>query len=382
MKKKLLCALLAAAMIVSLAACGGTPAASSSAASAAASSNASGDTITVTDHNGNVVTLPKNVQRIVVCDIFPLPSVLSVFFDSAKKLVGIAPASMTAAKNSLLSELYPEILKADTGFINGSEVNIEELAKLKPDVVFYSASSKELGDTLTRAGFNAVAISVNKWGYNAIETLNNWISLLSQIFPDNNRAQTVQDYSNEIYTMVQKRIAGISDAERERVFFLFQYNDSTIMTSGQQFFGQWWASAVGAVNVAEELTKDNSVAVNLEQIYTWNPEMIFITNFTTAQPQDLYNNTIGSYDWSGVKAVQDKAVYKMPLGMYRSYTPGVDTPITLLWLAKTVYPDLFSDIDVTAKAVDYYKTVFGVTLTTKQAESIFAPTSAAGNVNF
>ena len=50
------------------------------------------DFITVTDHNDNVVQVPKNAQRIAVCDILPLPSVLCVFFDSAEKLVGIAPS--------------------------------------------------------------------------------------------------------------------------------------------------------------------------------------------------------------------------------------------------------------------------------------------------
>ena len=95
------------------------------------------DTITVTDHNDNVVTVPRRIDRIVVCDILPLPSVLSVFFDSAENLVGIAPSSMSAAQNSLLSQLYPEILNAETGFMNGTDVNTEELMKLAPDVVFY-----------------------------------------------------------------------------------------------------------------------------------------------------------------------------------------------------------------------------------------------------
>ena len=37
----------------------------------------------------------------------------------------------------------------------------------------------------------------------------------------------------------------------------------------------------------------------------------------------------------------------MPLGMYRSYTPGADTPVTLLWMAKTTYPEKFEDINIT-----------------------------------
>ena len=340
------------------------------------------DTITVTDHNDNVVTLPRQIDRIVVCDILPLPSVLSVFFDSAEKLVGIAPSSMSAAQNSLLSQLYPEILNAETGFMNGTDVNTEELMKLAPDVVFYSAMNPALGEKLQTAGFHAVAVSANKWEYDCIETLNNWIDLLSSIFPENDRAALCRQYSTEVYDMVQQRVKDIPDEARARAFFLFQYNDSTIMTSGKLFFGQWWATAIGARNVAEELTQDNSVTVNLEQVYEWNPGVIFMTNFNTAQPEDLYNNTVGTYDWSGIQAVQDQRVYKMPLGMYRSYTPGIDTPITLLWMAKTVYPALFEDIDVTQRAIDYYQEVFGVTLTAEQVEQIFAPISAAGTLYF
>ena len=120
-----------------------------------------------------------------------------------------------------------------------------------------------------------------------------------------------------------------------------------------------------------------TIPVTLEQVYAWDPDLIFVTNFTTAQPQDLYDNTVGSYDWSGVNAVQNQQAFKMPLGMYRSYTPGVDTPITLLWLAKSAYPALFEDIDITQQTVDYYKTVFDVTLTEAQAEAIFTPVADA-----
>ena len=150
-----------------------------------------------------------------------------------------------------------------------------------------------------------------------------------------------------------------------------------ITTSGKKFFGQWWAEAVGAINVGGVMETDNSTAVTMEQVYAWNPDRILITNFTSAQPDDLYNNTIGNYDWSVIDAVINKKVSKMPLGMYRSYTCGADTPVTLLWLAKTVYPELFKDIDITAETIKYYKEAFGITLTQKQAEKIFAPESDA-----
>ena len=369
---KLLTLVLALALAaLSLAACG-------SGSGGGDESASSGDTITITDHADKQVEVPKDIQRIAVCDIFPLPSVLAVFFNSADKIVGMPEPSMTAAKNGLLGELYPDILKAETGYIDGSNVNMEELASLNPDVVFYSESSPEIGEQLTNAGFAAVAISVNKWDYDCIETLNNWIDLLSQMFPSDDKVDTVKSASTEMYELVQDRVKDIPDKERAKAFFLFQYSDTTLLTSGEKFFGQWWADAIGAVNVANEIKTDNSAPVDMEQVYSWNPDLIFMTNFNTYFPDDLYNNTVKGYDWSPVQAVKDKRVYKMPLGMYRSYTPGVDCPVTLLWMAKTAYPDRFEDVDVIKEAKDYYKEVFGIKLSDDQAKSIFEPAQSAG----
>ncbi len=374
-KHKILYWLLTALLVMGLAGCGSSQKASQPAAQEPAGSQGH----TVIDHVGNTVELKGDVQRVVVCDIYPLPSVLALFFDSAEKLVGIPQQSMAAAKNGLLGELYPEILTAETGYIDGTEVNIEELMKLEPDIVFYSSGSDaSIGQQLRDAGIPGFAVSAGKWNYNAIETLNNWIASLSEIFPAvTGRAEAVKSYSDKVFNRVQERVATIPDEERARLFFLFQYSDSTLTTSGKKFFGQWWADAIHAVNVGEEMETVNSTPVTMEQVYAWNPQHILITNFNAAQPQDILGNTIGSYDWSGIDAVVNGKVDKMPLGMYRSYTCGADTPVTLLWMAKTVYPELFEDIDITREAREYYQTVFGVALSDEQANRIFVPSSAA-----
>ncbi len=365
MIKKILCTILCIALCFALVSCGeNTP-------------ERSGKTII--DHNGNEIVLPEKIERIAVCEIYPLPSVLSVFFDSAEKIAGMAEPSMTAAKASLLSELYPEITTAETGYMNGTEVNVEELMTVNPDIVFYSAEIPSIGEKLTNAGLTAVAVSAAKWDYDAVTTLNNWISLLSEIFPENDKADKVKKYSEEVLSEIEKRTSNLSDEEKAKVFFLFMYNDSTVSTSGDKFFGDWWAETIGSINVAKELKGENAQKVNMEQIYNWNPDTILITNFNTASPSDIKNNTVGNYDWSEIDAVKRNRVFKMPLGMYRSYTPGVDTPITLWWMAKTVYPDIFSDIDITEKTKSYYKNIFGVDLTDAQADSIFNPSDSAGS---
>ncbi len=370
--KKRMCLLLFLVLVMLTAGCG------SSEKNMQEETTKSENTHVIVDHLGYEVEIPYEINRIAVGNILPLPSVLTIFFDSAEKIVGMSPNSRNAAESGLLGELYPEILEAKTDYMNGTEVNLEELMKLNPDIVFYSASQPEQGEQLRNAGFSAVAIAVNKWEYDAIETLNQWILLLSEIFPENDKTEVVEQYSEEIYQLVQERVGNIPEEEKERVFFLFKYTDTNLQTSGSKFFGQFWAEAMGAVNVAEEIQMDNQVDANMEQIYAWNPSVIFITNFTTAQPEDLYTNAIGNYDWSAIDAVKNQKVYKMPLGMYRSYTPGADTPITLLWFSKTAYPEYFADIDIVQETKDYYEEVFGVQLNDAQAASIFAPDAEAG----
>ena len=100
----------------------------------------------------------------------------------------------------------------------------------------------------------------------------------------------------------------------------------------------------------------------MEQVYEWNPDKIFITNFSSYLPEDLYDNTIEGHDWSQVKAVQEGEVYKFPLGMYRWFPPSSDTPLSLLWLAQQIQPDLFNDIDLDNEVKEYYQTFYNMTL--------------------
>lgn len=339
--------------------------------------------IVVTDHAGREVTLPAEINRVVVADIYPMASVITVYLGSAEKLVGIHPVCMSAAKNGLLGEIFPEILNADTSFMTGSDLNVEQLLNLDPDVVFCSAGNSELMSALENAGIPAVGVSPSKWNYDILETYDQWAALLGQMFPESDKSKEISAYSQEVYDMIQDRVKDIAEEDKKDILFLFQYDDQEIVTSGKNFFGQFWCEAVGGRNVAEVVEADNSNAIiSMEQIYEWNPELIFVTNFTTVQPDDLYNNAIGGDDWSTIAAVQNKEVYKLPLGSYRSYTPSADTPVTLLWMAQKVYPDLFSDIDIAQEVKDYYQELYGIELTDEQVNRMYNPsTEGAGNTN-
>lgn len=333
----------------------------------------------VVDHGGNEVEIPEEIERVAVLAIYPLPSVITMYLGSAEVLVGIDQVSMSAAQNGILSQLFPEILDANVDYITSDGVNIESLLALEPDLVFYTAQTVAHKELLETAGIPAVGVSATSWNYDCIETYDQWIALLEQIFPEKEgKTELVSQYSAAMYDMIQERVVDIPEEEKTRAMFLFTYDDTTMVTSGVNFFGQYWATAGGGVNVGEEMPEaTSSAAIDMEQVYEWNPDIIYITNFTATQPEDLYNNAIGGDDWSTVAAVQNENVHKMPLGSYRSYTPGTDTPVTLLWMAKTMYPELFEDIDLIQEVKDYYMEIYDVELADEDAVSMYDPSRDA-----
>lgn len=111
--------------------------------SASASATAQPSTVTITDHADREVEVPTNPKRVAVLGIYPLPSMLTVYLDSCDSIVAMEPGSMNAAKNGILSQLYPDITNITTDIMDGDDVNIESLLALKPDVVFYNASDTQ-----------------------------------------------------------------------------------------------------------------------------------------------------------------------------------------------------------------------------------------------
>lgn len=376
--KKLAAVALGMAMVLGAAGCGNSAAEDAEQNTETAESAESAGTRTVVDDTGVEVEIPEKLDRIVISSILPLPSVYCFFRGSSEGLVGIHPSSMAAAENSYLTTVYPEITELDTSFVENGEINIEQLMKLEPDVVFYSAANTDEREMYDNAGIKAIGFSTTLSDYNCIETFANWVDLLGQIFGDSDRAQEVIEYGRSVEAKVLEKTATLSDEEKPKVLVLFNYGDGTITTSGSNFFGEYWIEAAGGINVAAEL--NGQPEINMEQIYAWNPDMIFITNFSSVLPEDLYNNTIEGDDWSNVKAVQEGQVYKFPLGMYRWFPPSSDTPLALMWLAKTIQPELFADIDIDQEIKDYYVKYYNVELTDDDLQVIYNPArEAAGN---
>lgn len=335
-------------------------------------------TRTVVDHAGNEVVLPEKIERVVIASVWPLASVY-VLSMGTDKLVGLDPAIISAAESSMLAKIAPEISDIESGFSQNGYMNAEELMKLDPDVVLYATSVPEDYEVATQAGIPAVGFDIGIEDFNAVETINTWIELLEEVMGEDLSSETYVEYGQEMQAFVSERLAGVKEEDKPTAMIIHKYNENMLSVPGLATWADYWITASGGINVASEI--EGTKEIGIEQIYNWNPDKIFITNFNDALPEDILNNTLAGSDWTGLSAYKNQDVTKLPLGMYRWYVTCSDSPLMLLWMAMENHPALFEDVDFNQVMKDFYQQFYNFELTEEDIELILNPVrEAAGGI--
>jgi iron complex transport system substrate-binding protein len=345
-------------------------------AKASAPAEETAKTVLATDMIGRQVEVPVQPKRVITDRILPFPSTYFVGVRSnMSEVVAMHPASKSAAVNSMLNIMAPDIAKASTGIFNGDTPNIEEIMNLGPDLVFAYADLEGALTPYETAGITALGIrAASAAGGDSIETLRGWFEVLAYTGGDKARMDAIIEEGNTAKKMITDTLAQ-SAAPRPSAIFLFSTTGNNLEIAGGNFFSEYWLKNSGADDPASRDFQGRKV-VNMEQIYAWNPDVIYITNFTPLQPDDIYQNTAIGQDWSSLKAVQNKRVHKVPLGIYRWFPPSGDTPLMLKWLAQKNHPELFT-YSIEQEIKDYYKKHYAYDLKDDEVNFILNPAAAA-----
>ncbi len=88
----------------------------------------------VIDQNNREVVLDKKPERTVM-SVLPLTSIYALLGEPGENLIGMHPGAKSALENSIMAKMYPAFLNASTSFVQGTELNIEEMLSLNPDLV-------------------------------------------------------------------------------------------------------------------------------------------------------------------------------------------------------------------------------------------------------
>ena len=109
---------------------------------------AAGEPRTVKDMRGNVVELPEKVSK--VASLWNANNQIILAIGEMDKVVAIEGN----AKNKWFLKVYPRIAQIVSGRNSKTSVQIEELLKLAPDVVF----SSDMQEQLEKNGFKVVNV--------------------------------------------------------------------------------------------------------------------------------------------------------------------------------------------------------------------------------
>lgn len=316
-------------------------------------------------YDSYTTTIPTKPSRIVIAGgLWPLPSLLVMLEGNEQSIIYMPKASKAAIKHSFMSEVFPDIVEIQ----DGESENIEELLALKPDLFICSSTNLKLLSLMQKSTVPTISIQIAKYQYDSFETLKGWLEILAPILDQEQKARSLLTLIQSLQSQIESATQTLDHKPSALVIHYFE-NDTSISVGG--IFANYLLEKTGAKNA---ITSKKVAKISLEELYTLNPDIIYINNFNTLLPQDLMANPL----YQPLKAIQSKKVYKFPLGSYRPFAPSFDLPILLKWLYEHNHPDL-ADNTLTAYTLNFYR-IFGLKLSPKQLDAIFNPSREAGAI--
>ena len=373
--KKTIAILLALIMLLPLAACGGT-ATGNAVSTTASAGEAHSDTMEVTDLKGRTVTLPANIERVVVT--FNLEEYLAVTGEAGvDKLVGWSHKYWKGRRDDAYNA-YTKALPAlesipDVGY-NG-DISIEAIISLQPDVVLASATGANYNalepafDLLHQAGIEVVFFNFHK---QTIETHQQSIQLIGKVMGQEERAAELALLYEEQMNLVYDRLKDLADEDRPSVYMEFSRGPSVI---GNSWSEQMWGAQIrecGGVNIAAG-QEGASVDVPAEQVLAANPDFIIMSGCLQSDDTDnvvmgygadreLAREHLEAYKsrdgWSSLNAVKNNNMG----AIYHDLSRHIFDFAGAQFLAKTLHPDLFADIDPEANLAKFFSDYMPVEL--------------------
>ena len=314
---------------------------------------------TFTDQIGRQVTVPDMVDRVVVLQHQTLN--LLVQMNATDKIVGVM-ANWKQQLGDGYARLAPELTQK-TALGDLTHVDPEQLVALHPQVVFVTNyAPQEMIDKISSLGIPVVAISLRHDTVGEQTKMNptmadeeqaydrglrEGIALIGDIVNKPQEAKALIDATDKGRKLVSDRLLAIPEDQRVRAYMANP--DLTTYGSGK-YTGLMMAHA-GALNVAASTVKGFK-PVAMEQVIAWNPQVIFV--------QDRYPKVVDeilqSPQWQVIDAVKNHRVYLMPdYAKAWGYPMPEAMGIGELWMAKKLYPQKFTDIDMRSVANDWYQ---------------------------
>lgn len=292
-----------------------------------------GSTITVTDDQGREVTIEGPVERAVVLNSYSHEFIRAI--GAGDRVVGLDRTSLNRLP-------YLGLTEGDVVAENLQEINYESVIEAEPDVVIIprNGSWEDAANQLDSFGIPVVVATA--WDFDVFEDT---ITLLGEVFGEQDGAAEVAAFYEEIFTLLDERVG---DADPVSVYFETEEPYLTALPGSG--FDQM-ITAAGGENLFGDVTTGGDVqaetTVDPAEIVQRDPEVIFHElppSYTPAGDEAFVavaDEIAARPGFSTIAAVQEDQVY-LSNGWA---TSGLSKAIGALYLATWLHPEELSDID-------------------------------------
>ena len=248
----------------------------------------------------------------------------------------------------------------------------EKILSCEPDIVISEYEDVEKEDALQeQLGVPVITLKAGPGGVfddNFYATM----EMLGVIFQNEEKAEALVSFIKAEREEIESRTANIPEEEKPAVYIcgLGNWGTTNHLMTAQNYIS---FNIANVKNVVTDLAAPGIQAIEEEKFTDLGEDMdiIIMDAVAVKNIKPLYAEDPTMFDTC--KAWQDGEVY---LEMaYNAYYTNYEIALINTWfIAKTVYPDLFEDIDMTEKTNEVTQVFFGLDL----AEKIFAAPSSFG----
>ena len=312
----------------------------------------SNGTRTITDSLGRQVKVPEKVESIVCVGVGALR--YSCYVGAADLVIGVedyeVKPGMTRLYNYVNFEKFKDLPVIGT---NGQPYT-EEIINIAPDVIVMSQSaSVEADDLQDKTGTPVVVVPGSDTTLDdaAYET----IRILGELYGMQTRAAELTDYLKGIQKDLNDRTMSIPESQKPSVYVGgVSFKGHHGFEGTEAFYGPF--ALINAKNLADTTGQTGAFNIDLEQVLSWDPDIIFIDFNGLALINEDYANNPDYYH--ALTAVQEGKVYSQI--SFRSSASNLETALADAYYAACIlYPEQFGDVDPVAKAGEIFEMLLG-----------------------
>lgn len=344
--------------------------------SGSVASTPQGRPVSFRDLVGRTITLPRPAERIVTLGP-PYAAMALAAHGSPERLVGIHPRAQDMFSRSLVSEMFPDIMKIPTNIAVGGDFtpNVEGIARLQPDLVVQWA---EMGDALIAPLENA-GITVARYralADGAEATLSAMMMMMGEMIGETGRAEHLNAQRAETGRRLQAMVSRLPANDRPRVLLMTRTGEAMYASGGgRESLYSYYIYRAGGINVAEALPDYSPVS--REQVAALEPDVILLFGSEGETPNSIFNDPV----LQSAKAAVNRRVYVLPTGSHYWGAIGPDDALTQIWMAELLHPERLEK-SLRSEMRQTYSAMFGRKFSDSQLDRVLIPETNGGSANY